>query len=429
MDLEAFLTAALIALLGALLGSAAALVPGMHINTLSLVLLSLYPAVSQALSWMGEVLSASLPAPILFAVILVAAATAGSFVDFLPSAFLGLPDGDTSHSMLPAHRLLLQGKGLDAVRCSALGSLLGALLALLAVIPLQLLMRPSLPTADLLSAALPFVLLGAVAVLVLSEGGGRETRAVLVVRPGGVHLAALVDVRYPVPVQGAPGSLTGRAGRRGLRRSILLTPHGPFAVRHPRPLPSGHLLLEGAWAIERDLARGRLCALCLLLLSGTLGLVVMNARPPLADIFNGLGQSLLFPLLTGLFALPALLGALASGPVPAQDPASPAPVGIGPAARGALAGFLAGWLPGITSTIGATMGALLSPEPRDREQGAKDYLLMLASVGTSATVFSVLALCIEGKGRTGAMLALAQVLGEEGLASLSRFPGPELSCL
>ncbi|MEM0449026.1 MAG: tripartite tricarboxylate transporter permease [Methanomassiliicoccales archaeon] len=429
VDPATLLTVFLIAIFGALLGIGSALIPGMHINTFSLLLLSLYPELSLLLSSFSLASVTYLDPPMMFAILLVSAATGSSFTDFLPSTFLGLPESDTSMSMLPAHRLLLQGKGMDAVRFSATGSLLGALLAVLATYPLQLLMRPPFLLGDALSLCLPYLLLVIVAMLILSEHGPRRTIAFLDLRSGHAKRAEEVNIRLPIPIDGEEGVLTGRAIRRGFCRSKILTPHGVFFVRHRTPLPKGQLHLRGIWCVKESRGVGRLRAFLLIMLSGLLGFCVMEAHPPWGDVFPGMGQSLLFPLLSGLFAFPALISSFSSGPVPPQDAAQEASISILPALRGSLAGFLSGWLPGITSTIGATIGTLLSPPSRDQEQASKDYLLMLAAVGTSAAVFSILALCIEGEARTGAMLVLEKALGKERTSELSHFPAPEFSML
>ncbi len=65
--------------------------------------------------------------------------------------------------------------------------------------------------------------------------------------------------------------------------------------------------------------RRKLYALLLLLCSGLLGFVAMNARLPLAGVWDGFDGNMLFPLLTGLFGLPTLLSSMTSGPVPKQE--------------------------------------------------------------------------------------------------------------
>jgi putative membrane protein len=155
----------------------------------------------------------------------------------------------------------------------------------------------------------------------------------------------------------------------------------------------------------------------------------MNSYPPLTGTFQGWGQSLLFPLLSGLFAFPALLSAASSAPIPSQEAVGDEHPPLLPVLTGTFAGFLSGWMPGVTSTIGTVIGSCFVPRPKDEVQATKEYILMLSAVGTSSVVFSLLALCIEGSGRSGAMLALKSAVGQEGLASLSSFPSAWASLL
>jgi putative membrane protein len=64
-----------------------------------------------------------------------------SFVGFIPSIFLGAPDEDTVLSVLPSHKLLLEGRGMEAVRITGLASLYGVILST-AMLPLAFLLVP-----------------------------------------------------------------------------------------------------------------------------------------------------------------------------------------------------------------------------------------------------------------------------------------------
>ncbi|MBU7033416.1 MAG: tripartite tricarboxylate transporter permease, partial [Theionarchaea archaeon] len=46
-----------------------------------------------------------------------------TFVDFIPSTLFGVPDDETVLSILPAHRLLLGGRGYEAVKLTVIGGL------------------------------------------------------------------------------------------------------------------------------------------------------------------------------------------------------------------------------------------------------------------------------------------------------------------
>jgi putative membrane protein len=62
-------------------------------------------------------------------------------VDAVPSTFLGIPEADTSLSVLPAHALCLEGNGEEAVRIAALGSACSMVIA----VPLSVLCFLLLP--------------------------------------------------------------------------------------------------------------------------------------------------------------------------------------------------------------------------------------------------------------------------------------------
>ncbi len=97
-------------LIGVLLGTISGIIPGVHANTLAGVLLSL------------QVVLLSVLGPVALAGTLFAALITHTFVDSIPSTFLGIPEADTSLAVLPAHALCLEGNGEEAVRIAALGS-------------------------------------------------------------------------------------------------------------------------------------------------------------------------------------------------------------------------------------------------------------------------------------------------------------------
>jgi putative membrane protein len=104
--------------LGCLLGILTGLTPGIHVNTL--------------LPFM-----AALPVSGLHgAVIVFSLAVTHTFLDFIPSSIFGIPDEDTALSILPAHQLLLAGKGYEAIKLTVVGSLGAFIISLILVLPL-----------------------------------------------------------------------------------------------------------------------------------------------------------------------------------------------------------------------------------------------------------------------------------------------------
>ncbi|MFH1054512.1 MAG: tripartite tricarboxylate transporter permease [Candidatus Altiarchaeota archaeon] len=108
-------------LAGCLAGTITGLTPGLHVNTVCLIGLSLYA---------GLGLDA-----IEFSVFMVAMAITQQFLDFIPAIFLGVPEEETALSILPAHRLLMEGKALEAVKLTGYGCLMGVVFGLLLLLP------------------------------------------------------------------------------------------------------------------------------------------------------------------------------------------------------------------------------------------------------------------------------------------------------
>jgi putative membrane protein len=90
-----------------------------------------------------------------------------SFVSFIPSVLLGAPDAETALGVLPGHRLLMEGHGLEAIKLTVIGGL-GSIYFSLATLPLFALMLPKF--YPLLKPNLHFVLLFVITYMILTEG-------------------------------------------------------------------------------------------------------------------------------------------------------------------------------------------------------------------------------------------------------------------
>jgi putative membrane protein len=136
-------------LAGIALGTVSGLVPGLHANNFALLLAAFAPAI---------------PAPPLqVGAAMLAAGVTHTFLDIVPSLAIGVPDPALAPSALPGHRLVLQGRGREALRLSAMGSLLAVALAVPLAVPVTLAMERAYPviTANL------SVVLGTVSVLLV----------------------------------------------------------------------------------------------------------------------------------------------------------------------------------------------------------------------------------------------------------------------
>ncbi len=112
-------------LLGILAGTITGLIPGIHVNLISLLLLSM------------SAFLLNVSNPLVISVFIIAMAVTHTFLDSIPSVFLGAPDADMALSVLPGHKLLLEGKGYEAVKLTVIGSLL-SLITVIFLIPIIL---------------------------------------------------------------------------------------------------------------------------------------------------------------------------------------------------------------------------------------------------------------------------------------------------
>ena len=95
-------------IIGASLGTFTGLMPGIHVNTLASIMLVSYPVMESALSGLVNQEYVS----ILVCCCIMSASVVHSFVDFVPSVFIGAPDAEDAVSILPGHRMVLQGRGI-----------------------------------------------------------------------------------------------------------------------------------------------------------------------------------------------------------------------------------------------------------------------------------------------------------------------------
>ncbi len=413
MDPSLILTVIYLSLLGTALGSLTGLAPGIHVNTLALLMVSASPILLPCLAAIAVATGGNEgDAPLLLVAIIVSAAVAHSFLDVLPSIFLGAAEEDTALSTLPGHRLLLEGKGPEAAGCSAYGALVGGTAAICLCLPLTLVLGPPLHLMSIVEQAAPFLVAAALIALPLSEKG-RRMRVLLQVRDASRAGECLSLVR-PVPVDRQEVTMVGRVQRGRCGGRWLITAHGRWRLKGRAPL--GTVRVHGVWRVRRMALRERAEALALLLLSGMLGLTCMESRLPLSDLWEGMGQSVLFPLLTGLFGMPAMIASVRGSPIPPQEESGEAPRDLRSGLLGAVSGAVVGWFPGISSTTGVIM---VSPFVRDTDGSSRRYLTMVSAVGTSSTVLGLLALALAFKGRSGAMMAAKEVLGPDGAALLA----------
>ena len=292
-----FIEIILFMLLGILAGTITGLIPGVHINLIGAFLISLSTGILLKVN------------PLFLAVFITAMAITHTFVDFIPSLFLGCPDTDTELSILPGHKLLAQGKGYEGVLLTAYGGIVAIILLTILSAPSIILMKKIYPFFKII---LPYLLI-------------------------------LV--------------------------SIILV----------------------------SLEKKKINASMVFLLTGILGWAVLN--------FDNLNQSLL-PLLTGLFGSSTLILSIKNKTkIPKQEISKPSTKLKKPILGALIASPLCSFLPGLGSGQAAIIGNLIS------RQEDKGFLVLLGATNTFVMGFSFLSLYAISRTRTGATVAINEILG------------------
>jgi putative membrane protein len=177
-------------------GIVTGLIPGIHINLISLLLVSLS----------GYFLGFT--HPLILGVFIIAMAVTHTFLDVIPSVFLGAPDSDTALAVLPGHKLLLQGRGYEAIKLATIGSLL-CLCSTVFIIPFLI---PAVPLIySFIQPFIGWILIMVVVFMVLKENGlDKKLWAMIVFFLSGV--LGMIVLEIPNLEQPLFGMLSGLFG-------------------------------------------------------------------------------------------------------------------------------------------------------------------------------------------------------------------------
>jgi len=283
---------------GILAGIFTGLIPGIHINTLGIILISLSMTILSPIN------------PIYLIVFITSMAIIHTFLDFIPSILLGCPDTDTELSVLPGHELLKQGQGYQAIILTAYGSLAAIFAIILVAFP---------------------------AILTIEK------------------IYNLLTKQFVMP-------------------AILI-------------FISLFLIF---------LEKKKLSALFVFILTGALGLCVLN--------LPSLNQPLL-PLLTGLFGGSMLILSIKNKiQIPEQKITKPKTKLFKPLLGSLIASPLCSFLPGLGSGQAAIIGNLIA------RANKKGFLILLGATNTLVMGFSFISLYVISKTRTGAAVAIQELL-------------------
>lgn len=97
--------------IGISIGTLTGMIPGIHVNTAGAILFASSTFLLGFLS------------PEFLCVLMVSMSVAHALTEFVPSMLLGVPQEGTATSVLPGHRMVLQGRSKEVIRIVAIGDL------------------------------------------------------------------------------------------------------------------------------------------------------------------------------------------------------------------------------------------------------------------------------------------------------------------
>lgn len=426
----------LFSLIGTFLGVFTGLTPGIHVNIVAATFIALQASlmafVSFLIGWANPTVEDIL---LLLSCMIFANAVSHTFLDYIPSVFLGVPDSDTALSVLPGHRMLLAGKGYEAVLLSAFGSLTALMVFLSLMFPARLVMGGPFHLYEKMSWSIPFILVTVVVLLIVGEPPRPQScRPVLHCSEHGL-LGDESEYHWVRRILGkdatsydlwTAGAFSGRVLKANDSSVTIETREHRIVVEfeaHRDVSPGDRIFVAGVAEPSRSVAcslRTKCWALIVFTLSGLLGHVVLSGRIfvgnwyPFPSLITDVESVGLFPLFTGLFGLSTLILSVSrTSGIPPQD------INIeereirmdclSSALKGSLAGSWAGWFPGISNAT-ATVIAKMLDRRGSKADSEKEFIVAVSAVNTSSCFFTLLALFVLGRARSGVMNAIMEGL-------------------
>ena len=117
--------------IGILIGTTTGMIPGIHVNT------------AGAIIFASSTFLLSFLSPEFLCVMMVAMSIAHAIIEFVPSMLLGVPEEGTATSILPGHRMVLQGRAKEVIRIVCVGGF-GAILVTILMLPIFSILLPML---------------------------------------------------------------------------------------------------------------------------------------------------------------------------------------------------------------------------------------------------------------------------------------------
>jgi TctA family transporter len=392
------------------------LTPGVHVNNIAIMMLTASPMLLSALLFLSDFGIPESFIVILLCTIIIATSIAHTFLDFIPSTFLGAPEGETALSVLPAHSMLLEGRGYEAVALSAMGSFGAIVLAFIFILPFRYIIGPPVNGYLYLKQIMVFILICICILLVTTEH--KRVKYIRIFRMNPKRFASNKIRRTNISnlKEGEPSSLGGEVSKVISKDKFVLDDgSGKIAVetQGPHLVEAGDKLrIYGCLEIVEGTfshTLGILQAVFVFTLAGAFGFVIL--RLDVASPF-GLPATVLFPALSGLFGLATLVESVRQNPaIPEQTITAPdvdsSETGKSIAA-GSVAGSLVGFLPGLSAGVATVLTMLFRKNP-DRKQ----VIVTLSAINTANSFFVLIALFLILRARSGAAIVVNQLIAVE----------------
>ena len=117
--------------IGILIGTTTGMISGIHVNTAGAILFASSTFLLTFLS------------PEFLCVLMVAMSIAHALIEFVPSMLLGVPQEGTATSILPGHRMVLQGRSKEVIRIVSVGGF-GAIIVTIIMLPIFAIALPAM---------------------------------------------------------------------------------------------------------------------------------------------------------------------------------------------------------------------------------------------------------------------------------------------
>jgi len=180
-----FLEIIIAVLAGIMSGVVTGLIPGIHVNLISVLVLSFSALLLTVFS------------PLVISIYILSLAITHSFLDSLPSIYLGAPDEAQALNVLPGHKLLQRGEGHNAIVCTVIGSF-GALLMGIGLFPIFILGMGFI--YPIVKASIGYILIAIVALMIFRDKNKRLESLYLFLISGvmGILVFSLPNMNQPL---------------------------------------------------------------------------------------------------------------------------------------------------------------------------------------------------------------------------------------